>query len=77
MLPPLDGLRFAHGLSAPLRRVVVACRRPRVGNFCAAILATTAELAGRLRLWRVEKNVVKLLRRVELQRGALEALEHS
>jgi glycosyltransferase involved in cell wall biosynthesis len=45
------------------------------GNYegsCAA-----AELAGRLRLWRVETNVVKLLRRVELQRGALDALEHS
>jgi glycosyltransferase involved in cell wall biosynthesis len=77
VLPPFDGRRFAHGLPAPLRRVVVACRRPRVGSVCAGILAATAELAGRLRLWRVETNVVKLLRRVELQRGALDALEHS
>jgi hypothetical protein len=77
VLPPFDGQRFACDLHAPLRRVVVACRRPRAGSFCAGILAATAELAGRLRLWRVEMNVFKLLRRVELQCGALDALEHS
>lgn len=77
VLPPFDGRRFACDLPASLGRVVVACRRPRVGTFCAGVLAAAAKLAGRLRLWRVETNVVKLLRRVELQRGALDALEHS
>jgi hypothetical protein len=48
-----------------------------VGRFCAGVLAAAAKLAGRLRLWRLETNVIKLLRRVELQRGALDALEHS
>ncbi len=71
------GLRVACDLPASLGRVVVACRRPRVGRFCAAVLAAAAKLAGRLRLWRVETNVVNLLRRVELQRGALDAIEHS
>jgi hypothetical protein len=77
VLPPFDGRRFARDLPASLGRVVVACRRPRVGRFCAGVLAAAAKLAGRLRLWRLETNVIKLLRRVELQRGALDALEHS
>jgi glycosyltransferase involved in cell wall biosynthesis len=73
VLPPFDGRRFACDLPASLGCVVVACWRPRVGTFCARGLAA----AGRLRLWRVETNLVKLLRRVELQRGALDAAEHS
>ncbi|MFZ0383857.1 MAG: glycosyltransferase [Solirubrobacteraceae bacterium] len=77
VLPPFDGRRFACDLPAPLRRVVVACRRPRLGTFCAGGLAAAAKLAGRLRRWRLETNLVKLLRRVELQRGALDAAEHS
>ncbi|HTX11408.1 MAG TPA: glycosyltransferase [Solirubrobacteraceae bacterium] len=77
VLPPFDGLRFVHDLPAPLRRIVIACRRPRLGTFCAGVLAASAGLAGRLRLWQAETNLVKLLRRVELQRGALDALEHS
>jgi hypothetical protein len=70
VLPPLDGRRFTEDLPGPLSATVFACRRPRVGAACAALLAATATLAGRLRLWRLETNIVKLLRRVELQRRA-------
>jgi hypothetical protein len=54
--------------------MVLACRRPRLGALCADVLAAAAALAGRLRLWSLETNTVKLLRRVELQRGVQQAL---
>lgn len=77
VLPPFDERRFVDGLPAPLRPIVIASRRRRMATFCGSILAAAAEFAGRLRLWGVETGLVKLLRRVELQRGAIEALEGS
>jgi glycosyltransferase involved in cell wall biosynthesis len=74
VLAPMDERGFARDLPRPLSALVLACRRPRAGAICAGALAATATLAGRLRLWRAETNAVKLLRRVELQRGAAQAL---
>jgi Glycosyl transferase family 2 len=73
VLPPLDELGFARGLPAPLGALVRACRRPRLAALLANALAAGAGLSGRLRLWSLETAVVKLLRRVELQRGAFGA----
>jgi len=71
LLPTLEPDEFAKDLPGPLRAFVLACRRPRLAERACAVLRTAAGLAGRLRLWPLETAAVKLLRRIEQQRGAL------
>jgi glycosyltransferase involved in cell wall biosynthesis len=71
LLPELESDEFAKGLPAPARALVLACRRPRLAARSCVALKAAAGLAGRLRLWPVETAAVKLIRRIEQQRGAL------
>jgi glycosyltransferase involved in cell wall biosynthesis len=73
LLPPLRADEFASGLPTPVRELVLACRRPRAEALCRGGVAMTASAAGRLRLWSAETAAVKVLRRIEQQRGALNA----
>lgn len=74
VLPALAENEFARGLPAPAQALVLACRRPRLAAWSARVLRAAALTAGRLRIWPAETAAVKLLRRLEQQRGALVSL---
>src|SRR5207248_7301899 len=76
VLPGLGEDEFATGLPWPARALLLACRRPRLAAGWAATLKAIVEVAGRLRLWPVETGALKLLRRIEQQRGALAIGSH-
>jgi len=69
-LGPLVADELAGGLPAPLRAVVLACRRPRLGSAVAAALRSCAHSAATLRAPGAEDRALRLLRRVERVRGA-------
>jgi GT2 family glycosyltransferase len=71
LLPALEVDEFAKDLPGPARALVLCCRRPRLAVRSSAALSASARLAGRLRLWPLETAAVKLVRRIEQQRGAL------
>jgi glycosyltransferase involved in cell wall biosynthesis len=67
--------RYEGGLPLPALLMMKASRRPRAGAAVSRLLVAMVRAAGLVR-WRwLEFNAAKLLRRVETQRGALEA-EH-
>jgi glycosyltransferase involved in cell wall biosynthesis len=70
-LEPLTRDHFAAGLPGPLRAVVLACRRPRTAAAGGALLGALARAAVVARAHPVETAALKLLRRIEQQRGAL------
>jgi hypothetical protein len=74
VLPALAEDEFARGLPAPAQALVLGCRRPRLAAWSARVLKVAALTAGGLRLWAAESVAVKLLRRIEQQRGALVSL---
>jgi len=74
VLPALAENEFARGLPAPARALILGCRRPRLAAWSARALRVAALTAGRWRLWSAETVAVKLLRRIEQQRGALVGL---
>jgi glycosyltransferase involved in cell wall biosynthesis len=74
ILGPLDRAAFERNLPPPARWLVRAARYPRFYRVLLALLTRLANLAGRLRLPTFELRTVQLLRRMEINAGALEAL---
>jgi glycosyltransferase involved in cell wall biosynthesis len=74
ILGPLDTLAFERNLPPPARWLVRAARYPWVYPVLLALLTSLAKLARRLRLSTFELRAVQLLRRMEINAGALEAL---
>lgn len=70
-LGPLDPDHFADGLPALLRQGVRLCRRPRAAAACGAAAHALARAAATAGASSVEISTLRLLRRVEQQRGAL------
>jgi glycosyl transferase family 2 len=73
VLGPLPETAFDHGLPAPAAAWLRLCRRPRPAAASAGLLRAAAVAAGRVRAFGAEELAGRLLRRVEQQRGALEA----
>jgi hypothetical protein len=73
VLGPLPAAAFDHGLPAPAAAWLRLCRRPRPAAASSGLLRGAARAAGRARLFGAEELAGRLLRRVEQQRGALEA----
>jgi glycosyltransferase involved in cell wall biosynthesis len=67
---PLDRRRFAAGLPLPARWIVELARRPRGYALVAGALRWATTVAGRLPIAWIEVTSLRLLRRVEQQRGA-------
>jgi GT2 family glycosyltransferase len=70
LVGPLEPGRFAAGLPAPARWLVGLARRPRGYRLVAGALRSAARMAGRLPLAWIQITALRLLRRVEQQRGA-------
>jgi glycosyltransferase involved in cell wall biosynthesis len=68
---PLPREEFAAALPAPLRSWVLLCRRPRAARVSGAVLERLAQLGAGLRLGPLELAALRLLRRIEQQRGAV------
>jgi GT2 family glycosyltransferase len=73
VLGPLPAAAFDHGLPAPAAAWLRLCRRPRVAAASSRVLRALTPAAGRARLRSAEEAAGRLLRRIEQQRGALEA----
>jgi hypothetical protein len=73
-LGPLDTSAFERNLPPPARWLVRAARYPRFYSVLLALLTRLAKLAERLRIPTFELRAVQLLRRMEINAGALEAL---
>jgi GT2 family glycosyltransferase len=73
VLGPLPPEAFDHGLPAPAAAWLRVCRRRRPAAATAAVLRAATRAAGRMRAFRAEELGGRVLRRVEQQRGALEA----
>jgi glycosyltransferase involved in cell wall biosynthesis len=74
ILGPLDTSAFERNLPPPARWLVRAARYPRFYRVLLAVLTRLAKLAERLPLPTFELRAVQLLRRMEINAGALEAL---
>jgi glycosyltransferase involved in cell wall biosynthesis len=72
-LGPLEPHAFESGLPAPAVAVMRATRRPAAARAVSGALGAVASRAGSARAWGIETVSAKLLRRVEQQRGAIEA----
>jgi glycosyltransferase involved in cell wall biosynthesis len=72
-LGPLEPHAFESGLPAPAVAVMRATRRPGAARAVSGALGAVASRAGSARAWGIETVSAKLLRRVEQQRGAIEA----
>ena len=66
----LDPGSFVEGLPRPVASLVAGSRRPRFHPLLAACLTALLQAWGRWRLWRGAEAAARLLRRIELQRGA-------
>lgn len=66
--------RFAADLPPGLGQIVRLCRRRPVERVTTRVLRAAVNVAGRLRMFQLEANIARLLRRVHQQRGALELL---
>jgi GT2 family glycosyltransferase len=73
VLGPFDPRMFEAHLPAPVRAVVCLARRPRMRAVLVAALQLLTATAGRLRVTSLQLRGVQLLRRIELERGALSA----
>lgn len=71
VLGPYDANAFGYGLPLPGRLLLRAARRPRVHAMAVAALSTIVHKAGDRGWYRPQTQVAKLLRRIELQHGAL------
>lgn len=71
---PFDLDSLTEGLPAPARRLVLAADRRAVRRPVEAALRGTVRAAGAVHAWRVEDAAAKVLRRIALRAGALEAL---
>jgi hypothetical protein len=69
----LDPSLFEASLPAPARWTVRLSRRPVARWLVVALLVALAHLAARLRIFPIELRTMQLLRRIEMQRGALRA----
>ncbi len=65
--------RYERDLPLPALLMVRASRKPHAGAGVSRLLVAIVRVAGHLRWRRLEFNAAKLLRRVEAQRGAVEA----
>jgi glycosyltransferase involved in cell wall biosynthesis len=74
VLGPLDTAAFERNLPPPARWLVRAARYGRFYSMLLALLTRLTRLAGRLRLPGLERRAVQLLRRMEINAGAREAL---
>jgi glycosyltransferase involved in cell wall biosynthesis len=70
---PLPRDRFVRGLPRPLAAFVELCRRPRLARAASAALTLSVRLAGVVRARPIQLVAARLLRRIEQQRGAIEA----
>jgi hypothetical protein len=77
VLGPLDTGLFEASLPRPARWLVRLARRPRARGLIVALLGRMVRAAEVLRLFWVEVRVVQLLRRVEMQAGALATMRRS
>jgi glycosyltransferase involved in cell wall biosynthesis len=74
VLGPLDTAAFERNLPPPARWLVRAARYRRFYSVLLALLTWLTKLAGRLRLSGFERRAIQLLRRMEINAGAREAL---
>lgn len=73
-LGPFDGRQFEEGLPAPLRMLVRRYATSANGRTAMETVHTLRRLGARLRLWPLQVLAVRLLRRMQADRGAQEAL---
>lgn len=73
LIGPISLDSFSADLARPVRAVVRAARRERVRVPLLALLRSCVRLAGALRLTSVQLPVAKVARRIEQERGAIEA----
>jgi glycosyltransferase involved in cell wall biosynthesis len=71
---PADISRFSVGLPLVARLIVQLSRRRAVERVTAAVLLRSVRVAGWVRMFGLETNLARLLRRIQQQRGALELL---
>lgn len=64
---------FERGLPPPAGALVRWARRPGAHRILAAALGGLVRVSGAARAWRLQEAAAKLLRRIEQQRGAMEA----
>lgn len=69
---PLAGDEFARNLPSPAGALVAFARRPRACRCLIRGLEWVVGAAGTLRLWQLEDNAARILRRIAQQRGAIE-----
>jgi glycosyltransferase involved in cell wall biosynthesis len=72
---PFDERQFERTLPRPLAAIVHASARSPAGRLAIGGLYALRWLSARLRLRKLELDSVRLLRRIEAQRGAFKALE--
>jgi glycosyltransferase involved in cell wall biosynthesis len=73
VLGRLEADAFEEGLPAAGRWLVRAARRPRVHAAASRVLCSVVRAGGRARAWPVQDVAARLLRRLEQQRGAIDA----
>jgi glycosyltransferase involved in cell wall biosynthesis len=71
---PANISRFSMGLPLAARLMVQLSRRRAVERVAAAALLRAVRVAGWVRMFGLETNLARLLRRIQQQRGALELL---
>jgi glycosyltransferase involved in cell wall biosynthesis len=71
---PPDISKFSVGLPLAARLMVKLSRRRAVERVTAAVLLRSVRAAGWVRMFGLETNLARLLRRIQQQRGALELL---
>jgi GT2 family glycosyltransferase len=73
VLGPLPRDAFSQDLPAPVEVWLRLCRRRRASHASSSVLRGATRAAGATRAWGAEELAGRLLRRVEQQRGAIEA----
>ena len=71
---PADISRFAAGLPLVARLIVQLARRRAFERVATDVLLRSVRVAGWVRMFGLETNLARLLRRIQQQRGALELL---
>jgi glycosyltransferase involved in cell wall biosynthesis len=77
LLGPLPSDEFAKDLPRPLAAIVQTSRRPWAYKVFTAALMAAIKAAERLKLFRLEINLAKLLRRLDQGRGSILADAHN
>jgi glycosyltransferase involved in cell wall biosynthesis len=73
VLGPLDPGILTSNLPRPARVLVIASRRDRIRRPVEALFRAAVQATGALRMFGVEKRAAQVVRRLEFQRGVLEA----